>query len=400
MRARRVRDMKPHAIVIRSDRFELVFGDDLVVTAREMSGGGEPIRIEPATLQISRAEIAERGVAEDGLEALVIIADVEPAADGAGPVTVETVGESGAELSGLADIDPRTAGRMLDEAVAVAWWQPISDAVDTIAPITDGEAGRVGPLAIEGRPTLPQFKAERRRRMRVATTGPAGDDDAVTAVLGELIDRLRTRIRFPVALLAEKTDGPSLSDLAAAGADGGWAGDLRALLVAQECRAAQWVLGSRRPGENGDAGAGVRAAILADRADTELLVGSLVWVQESVLEGLLALPLKIVQRRRLQRAETTTEVVKAYARLQQPEPVAAAEVGTWEDNYTELRELDDAADHGDAGGGELVLYRGGDDEAPQDELTIEETAARLEPDLRRAPARSSAPGGRAAAVLP
>ncbi|MFD0452419.1 hypothetical protein ACFQZK_17745 [Rhodococcus aetherivorans] len=213
------------AAVIGRERLQLVLGDEVGVTAREVSVDGERIRLGAADLRLAARVLRENGVEPVDFDALVVVSTdhetVLPFGGGHDEVTVEILGVPDGPLAVLRTLDPRVCVAMLAEATAAAWRQRLSDAADAAGQVTSADVEAVGPIAIPGAPTLTELRSERRRLLakEASERTPNGTDPQDSAVLDEVIADLRAAVRFGAAGLVDTPDDQLAKGLASAAAE-------------------------------------------------------------------------------------------------------------------------------------------------------------------------------------
>ncbi|MGV9862621.1 hypothetical protein [Rhodococcus koreensis] len=346
------------AAAIMRGRLQLVLGNEISVTAYEVSTGGDRIRLAAADLLVATRILMDTGIEPD-LEALVVIADdpavtVPPGVHD--EVTVEILGVPDGPLAVLRTLDPSARVAMLAEAAASAWRQRLSDAADTAGQLTSTDAEVLGPIPIPGAPLLTELRAERRRLLLKEAAGraPSEAGPQVSAVLDDVIADLRAAVRFGAAGLIETADDQVAKGLASAVADGSWVQRLRLLLAAQEIAAIDLVRTSRT-GSREETGAddSTPAEQILDQLDRERnATEDLTSILRELLDRLPAEPARRAQRltrRKLREdARSVRTVADAYLSVTRSSAPAADESITWDGALAALGQLDDASAHGRA----------------------------------------------------
>lgn len=377
------------AVVIGRERLQLVLGDEVGVTAREVSVDGERIRLGAADLQLAARVLRDNGVEPVGFDALVVVStDHETSVSSGGAddeVTVEILGVPDGPLAALRTLEPSVSVAMLAEAAAAAWRQRLSDAADAAGPVTGADVEVIGPIAIPGAPTLTELRSERRRLLAKDATGriPTGADPQVSAVLDEVIADLRAAVRFGAAGLVDTPDDQVAKALASAAAEGNWVSRLRLLLAAQEIAAIELVLASRTQGRPGaDAGPlspgeRILGRLDAERDATDDLVSILADLRDRLPTEPTSRAQRLLRKSLLEDARSVRVAVDAYLSVTQGPAPAADESITWDDALAALGALDEASAHGRA----LAVPMSGIFEQTGDgtdvEPSIEEIAALL-----------------------
>ncbi|RQM32248.1 hypothetical protein [Rhodococcus ruber] len=374
------------AVVIGRERLQLVLGDEVGVTAREVSVDGERIRLGAADLQLAARVLRDNGIEPVDFDALVVVSTNQgtlvPAGD-VDEVTVEILGVPDGPLTALRTLDPSVSVAMLAEAAAAAWQQRLSDAADAAGPVTGADVEVIGPIAIPGAPTLTALRSERRRLLAKDVTGrtSTGADPQVSAVLDEVIADLRAAVRFGAAGLVDTPDDQVAKGLASAAAEGNWVARLRLLLAAQEIAAIELVLASRTQGRpRADAeplspGERILDRLDAERDATDDLVSILADLRDRLPTEPTSRAQRLLRKSLLEDARAVRGAVDAYLSVtQSPAPVAGESI-TWDDALAALGALDEASAHGRA----LAVPRSGtfDDDGTDVEPSIEEIAALL-----------------------
>lgn len=369
------------------ERLQLVLGDEVGVTAREVSVDGERIRLGAADLQLAARVLRDNGVEPVDFDALVVVStDHETIVSSGGAhdeVTVEILGVPDGPLAALRTLEPSVSVAMLAEAAAAAWQQRLSDAADAAGPVTSSDVEVIGPIAIPGAPTLTDLRSERRRLLAKDATGrtPTGADPQVSAVLDEVIADLRAAVRFGAAGLVDTPDDQVAKGLASAAAEGNWVSRLRLLLAAQEIAAIELVLASRtlgRPGADAEPlspGERILGRLDAERDATDDLVSILADLRDRLPTEPTSRAQRLLRKSLLEDARSVRVAVDAYLSVTQSSAPAAEESITWDDALAALGALDEASAHGRA----LAVPMPGtfDDDGTDVEPSIEEIAALL-----------------------
>ncbi|WP_432793603.1 hypothetical protein [Rhodococcus ruber] len=377
------------AVVIVRERLQLVLGDEVGVTAREVSVDGERIRLGAADLQLAARVLRDNGVEPVDFDALVVVSTdhetIVPAGGADDEVTVEILGVPDGPLTALRTLDPSVSVAMLAEAAAAAWQQRLSDAADAAGPVTRADVEVIGPIAIPGAPTLTELRSERRRLLAKDAPGrtPTGADPQVSAVLDEVIADLRAAVRFGAAGLVDTPDDQVAKALASAAAEGNWVSRLRLLLAAQEIAAIELVLASRtqgRPGADAEPlspGERILGRLDAERDATDDLVSILSDLRDRLPTEPMSRAQRLLRKSLLEDARSVRVAVDAYLSVTQGPAPAADESITWDDALAALGALDEASAHGRA----LAVPMSGIFEQTGDgtdvEPSIEEIAALL-----------------------
>lgn len=369
------------------ERLQLVLGDEVGVTAREVSVDGERIRLGAADLQLTARVLRDNGLEPVDFEALVVVStDQETLVSSGGvddEVTVEILGAPDGPLTAMRTLDPRVSVAMLAEAAAAAWRQRLSDAADAAGQVTSADVEVIGPIAIPGAPTLTELRSERRRLLAKEATGrtPTGADPQVSVVLDEVIANLRAAVRFGAAGLVDTPDYQVAKGLASAAAEGNWVSRLRLLLAAQEIAAIELVLASRTLGRSGaDAellspGERILGRLDAERDATDDLTSILSDLRDRLPTEPTSRAQRLLRKSLLKDARSVRLAVDAYLSVTHSSAPAADESITWDDALAALGALDEASDHGRA----LAVPMSGifDDDGTDVEPSIEEIAALL-----------------------
>lgn len=373
------------AVVIVRGRLQLVLGDEVGVTAREVSVDGERIRLGSADLQLAARVLRDNGVEPVDFDALVVVStDHETSVSSGGvdeEVTVEILGVPDGPLTALRTLDPSVSVAMLAEAAAAAWQQRLSDAADAAGPVTSADVEVIGPIAIPGAPTLTELRSERRRLLAKEASGrtPTGADPQVSAVLDEVIADLRAAVRFGAAGLVDTPDDQVAKGLASAAAEGSWVSRLRLLLAAQEIAAIELVLASRTLGRPGSGplspGERILGRLDAERDATDDLVSILADLRDRLPTEPTSRAQRLLRKSLLEDARSVRGAVDAYLSVTQSPASAADESITWDDALAALGALDEASAHGRALA--VPMSRTFDDDGTDVEPSIEEIAALL-----------------------
>ncbi|GAF48289.1 hypothetical protein [Rhodococcus wratislaviensis] len=348
------------AAAITRGRLQLVLGDEISVTAYEVSTGGDRIRLAAADLLVAARILMDTGIEPDEFEALVVIADDPAVTVSPGgvhdEVIVEILGVPDGPLAVLRTLDPSARVAMLAEAAATAWRQRLSDAADAAGQLTSPDAEVLGPIPIPGAPLLTELRAERRRLLVKEAAGRAPTDAGtlVSAVLDDVIADLRAAVRFGAAGLVETAEEQFAKGLASAVADGSWVQRLRLLVAAQEIAAIELVRTSRTGGR-GEIGAddSTPAEQILDRLDGEReATEDLTSILGELVDRLPGEPTRRAQRltrRKLREdARSVRTMADAYLSVTRTSAPAADESITWDDALAALGQLDDASAHGRA----------------------------------------------------
>ncbi|MDO2378395.1 hypothetical protein Q2298_08515 [Rhodococcus electrodiphilus] len=376
------------AVVIVRERLQLVLGDEVGVTAREVSVDGERIRLGAADLQLTARVLRENGVEPVDFEALVVVsADHEFIVSSGGvddEVAVEILGVPDGSLTVLRTLDPSVSVAMLAEAAAAAWQQRLSDAADAAGQVTSADVEVIGPIAIPGAPMLTELRSERRRLLAKEASGrtPTGADPQVSAVLDEVIAELRAAVRFGAAGLVDTPEDQVVKGLTSAAAEGSWVSRLRLLLAAQEIAAIELVLASRTLGRSGADAEPLSPAerilgrLDAERDATDALASILADLRDRLPTEPTSRAQRLLRKSLLEDARSVRVAVDAYLSVTQSSASAADESITWDDALEALGALDEASAHGRA---LAVPMSGTFDDAHETDVvpSIEEIAALL-----------------------
>ncbi len=376
------------AVVIVRERLQLVLGDEVGVTAREVSVDGERIRLGAADLQLTARVLRENGVEPVDFEALVVVsADHEFIVSSGGvddEVAVEILGVPDGSLTALRTLDPSVSVAMLAEAAAAAWQQRLSDAADAAGQVTSADVEVIGPIAIPGAPMLTELRSERRRLLAKEASGrtPTGADPQVSAVLDEVIAELRAAVRFGAAGLVDTPEDQVVKGLTSAAAEGSWVSRLRLLLAAQEIAAIELVLASRTLGRSGADAEPLSPAerilgrLDAERDATDALASILSDLRDRLPTEPTSRAQRLLRKSLLEDARSVRLAVDAYLSVTHSSASAADESITWDDALEALGALDEASAHGRA---LAVPMSGTFDDAHETDVvpSIEEIAALL-----------------------
>ena len=366
---------------------QLVLGDELGVTAYEVSTDGDRIRVAAADLQATARVLRDNGVEGSDFEALVVVSNA-PATARYGSVhdavAVEILGVPDEPLAVLATLEPSICGTVLAEAAAVAWRQRLSDAADAAGQLTAADAEVLGSIAIAGAPLLTELRAERRRLLAKTTAGPTGAAPHVAAALDDVIADLRASVRFGAAGLMETPEDQVAKGVASAVAAGSWIQRLRLLLAAQEVAAIELVIAARHQ----DRGKGSNAehpsqwqqildTLDAERKATEDLTSIL----DDLRTRLPAEPThraqRLLRKKLHEDTRTARTVIDAYASVTQNAAPAVDESITWDDALDALGQLDDASAHGRAVALPVLVTSNQTDHGTEDVPSIDDIASML-----------------------
>ncbi|OUS97248.1 hypothetical protein [Rhodococcus sp. NCIMB 12038] len=347
------------AVAIVRRRLQLVVGDEIGVTAYEVSSGGNRTRLAAADLPIVAQVLTDEGVEPGDFDALVVLSNdgetTVVSADMHDEVTVEILGAPDGPLTVLRTLDPSMYAAILAEAAASAWRQRLSDAADAGAQLTTSDAEVIGPIAIPGAPLLTELRVERRRPPAKEASGgaPTAADTQVSEVLDEMIADLRASVRFGAAGLVETPEDQLAKGLASAVADGSWVQRLRLLMAAQEIAAIELVKASHDDRAGVDSERSSAAERILDRLDTE-------WTATEDLAAILSdlrdvLPVeptghaqRLLRRRLLEDTRSVRRAIDVYISVTQSPVPTADESVSWDDALDALGQLDDASAHGPA----------------------------------------------------
>ncbi|AGF73017.1 hypothetical protein [Corynebacterium halotolerans] len=233
------------ALSVSDGNFRLVVGNDLDVSAEEISAAGRTVRFGPRELVALARLVGEAGIGKASTHGLLVISDdLNPEAGGGVHVSA-----GGGELGGLlrAASEEKLAV-VLTEAVARGWFHTLSLAGSGPLAWTREDSEHIGHLGIQGRPLLSEYLAERRRAVRgggYSAQAPAAipaDDESAREVLCSLLEESGSRTQFGAAELAVAGDGELRTIVRAATAEGEWLDNLRLALAAEEALAADLLL--------------------------------------------------------------------------------------------------------------------------------------------------------------
>lgn len=225
------------AVGLRSGRIQLILGDEVGVTAAEIIATGDHTKLALVDIPGIRHHLNTIGCLPKLPEALLIVDshDGIPADEFA-----EDVGFCGLEGTATPPemhlFDTQLRKGMLAEAALAAWIQRLSDAADSLDPLTTIDAELVGRLAIPGRPLITELRADRRRSGNTTTHG--ADSTATSrVVLDDLVADLHAAVRYGAAGLADATGELAAKSIELACEQGGWVDRLKLLIAAEEIRA-------------------------------------------------------------------------------------------------------------------------------------------------------------------
>lgn len=222
------------AVGFRYGRLALVLGNELGITAAEIVAAGDQTRLDLDDLPGTRSRVGKINDASVYEEALLTFAsETNPPGDDLDG-EVEVFAMEGAAV-------PNVVGRLntwerkaiIAEAVLVAWRQRLSDAADSLDPLTNADAELVGRLNITGKPLITELRAARRRPTSTRATVVTLTDDLKTDV-DDLVADLRAAVRFGAAGLADATDDLLPDSIGLACEAGGWVDRLGLLIAAEE----------------------------------------------------------------------------------------------------------------------------------------------------------------------
>ncbi|WP_415675566.1 hypothetical protein [Tsukamurella hominis] len=218
------------AVALQWGPMRLVLGDEDALTAAELAGSGDAVRIGIGELD----SLGSDGLGSPG----EVVAITTVALDGTPTDSGLSIDALGLPKSGLLgyieSLDEAARLRAVVESALVSWRLCIADISDALGPINMHDSETLGPIPVLGRPLLSDLLAAARmpvgRGERVDFR--AADIDAVGAVIAEL----DASIGFALAGLEAAGDdfGPRLLS---AVESGGWHQKLRLLLAAEEVHA-------------------------------------------------------------------------------------------------------------------------------------------------------------------
>lgn len=208
----------------------MVLGDEVALTAAELAGSGDAVRIGIGELD----SLGSSGLGSLGevVSITSVTLDGTPTDSG---LSIDALGLPKPGLLGyIESLDETGRLRAVVESALVSWRLRIADISDALGPIDMHDSETLGPIPLLGRPQLSDLLAAARMPVgwveRVDLR--AADIDAVGAVIAEL----DASIGFALAGLEAAGDdfGPRLLS---AVESGGWHQKLRLLLAAEEVHA-------------------------------------------------------------------------------------------------------------------------------------------------------------------
>lgn len=225
------------AIGFRCGPLQLIVGNEVGITAAEIVGTGDQTRLDLGDLVGIRhviQRVGDRSVFEEAL--LKFDGDTDaPAGELAGDVEMYSM-EDAALSTGMQGLDNSCRKGALAEAALAAWRQRLSDAADSLDPLTTTDAEIVGRLDIPGRPLITELRADRRRSTNT-TTQRADLTTESRIAIDDVAAELRAAVRFGAAGLADAADDQTTKSIEMACDEGGWVDRLKLLIAAEEIRA-------------------------------------------------------------------------------------------------------------------------------------------------------------------
>lgn len=306
----------------------------------------------------------------------VVETSAEPLRRFEGEVTVDTYGVDGASVTRrIHELNLDVQKGILVEAAFAAWRQRLSDAADSLSPLTRAEAMIIGRLDVSGAPIVTELRAERRRALHSNTT-PLGPLDDVEAVIQDLIVDLRARVRFGAAEIAEATDDVLGEAVQSACAAGGWVDQLRFLIAAEEIYAIELLasVGQRLSGNtDDDSGSETFDHFLAKYASQRHQAEELVLLLDDVVKRLPAAPqnpaMRLIRRKTFGNVVVLRETAKTYTAVVDAARSRDSEATSWDEAARTIIEMDCVAAETSAES---------DCDAPRlDQQSVEDAAASL-----------------------
>jgi hypothetical protein len=222
------------AIGFHYGRLQLMLGNEVGITAAEIIAIGDQTRLDLEDLPGTRLRIQAIGDPAWLQEALLLYSDTGTAADELAN-DVEICGMEGAPVPPeMHSLDTNYRKAILAEAALAAWRQRLSDAADSLGPLTTADAEIVGRLGIPGSPLITELRADRRRASNTTSDVTSRTDDDVETVVGDIATDLRAAVRFGAAGLADATDTLLPESIGLACEQGGWVDRLKLLIAAEE----------------------------------------------------------------------------------------------------------------------------------------------------------------------
>jgi hypothetical protein len=213
---------------------QLILGNEVGVTAAEIVATTDQTRLDLASLPGTRHRIKHVGDCSGFQEALLIV-DSEtdrPADELAGDVEIYGM-EDAPVPKEMHRLETKDRKAILAEAALAAWRQRLSDAADSLGPLTTADAESVGRLDIPGSPLITELRADRRRAANLSAL-VAGRTNDVGTVIDHLVTDLRAAVRFGAAGLVDATDFLLPESIRLACEQGGWVDRLKLLITAEE----------------------------------------------------------------------------------------------------------------------------------------------------------------------
>lgn len=213
-------------------RLQLILGSEVGITAAEIVAAGDQTRLGLESLPGTRAHIQSMNDLSDFQEALLIVdSDTDTAA---GRADVEIFGMTeGTIPAGMSCLTATDRKGVLAEAAFAAWRQRLSDAADSLDPLTSSDAQIIGRIDIPGNPLITELRADRRRAAGTTSQHARSADDG-KSVVDDVITDLRAAVRFGAAGLTDATDTLLAEAIELACEQSGWVKRLNLLIAAEE----------------------------------------------------------------------------------------------------------------------------------------------------------------------
>jgi hypothetical protein len=341
------------AVTLRCGRLQLAFGTEVGLTALELAVSGDQTRLDLDNLPGTARQLHDLNGGSGCRETIFIAAPYGD--DKVETLEVRTYGPDDVDITNaVRNLDANVGKGIVAEAAFAAWRQRLADAADSLGPLTNADAGIVGPIDVPGSPLLTELRADRRRTFSAAAKLCGADGDVETVVDGVVTD-LRAAVRFGAAGLAGAADGLLAESIALACRPGGWVDRLKLLITAEEVSAielhafaASQLATSTAEGWHAEDSDRLLAKYESERRQAEELAALL----RDVIDRLPIAPRnpakRLVRRKAMRDVQMLRETVEAYSTVVSAADTPSRDATSWEDAVQAVIALDSAtSDEGD-----------------------------------------------------
>lgn len=335
------------AVALHYGRLRLALGSEVGITALEIVTTGDQTRLDLDDLPGTAHQLGEPADISGCQEAILIVGSAGD--KNAETPALHTYGPDDAALTkAVRNVDPNARKGLLAEAAFAAWRQRLADAADSLAPLTNTDAGILGHLDVPGSPLLTELRADRRRALGTHAK-LTGSTDGVETVVDRVMTDLRAAVRFGAAGLAQATDDLLAESVHLACDHGGWVDRLKLLIAAEEISAIESlaVAGAQLVSTTAESlSSGSFDRLLAKYESQRGHAEELTVVLREVIDRLPSTPrnpaTRLVRRKAIHDMQTLRETVEAYSTIVTVADAPNLDATTWDQAAEALAALDSA----------------------------------------------------------